>query len=120
VTFRGRQHSDGFDLWFGVNLSVALLASPHLYWHDLTVLLLPLMLAVNLTLKNGVLDKFSVIVAVAMCAFAAAWLAYLAQSGMYPNIFFIPLGAFAAVLAKKLHFLRPRPGEGPAMEAAGF
>src|SRR5258706_442842 len=37
--------------WFGLNLTVALLASPHLLWHDLAVLLLPVRLAVNVLLK---------------------------------------------------------------------
>ena len=119
VTFRGREHFDGFDLWFGVNLSVALLASPHLYWHDLTPLLLPLLLAINLALRNGVLDSFSLAVAAAVCVFAAAWLAYLVPLGMYPNIFFLPLGAFAFVLVKKLRSLRLHPLECAAIETPG-
>lgn len=52
LTFRdGEGRSERFDLWFGLNLTVALLASPHLLWHDLAVLLLPVLLAVNVLLK---------------------------------------------------------------------
>jgi MFS family permease len=47
----GERRSERFDLWFGLNLTVALLASPHLLWHDLAVLLLPVLLAVNVLLK---------------------------------------------------------------------
>jgi hypothetical protein len=47
----GEERSERFDLWFGLNLTVALLASPHLLWHDLAVMLLPVLLAVNVLLK---------------------------------------------------------------------
>jgi hypothetical protein len=52
LTFRnGEERSERFDLWFGLNLTVATLASPHILWHDLTILLLPVLLAVNILLK---------------------------------------------------------------------
>jgi hypothetical protein len=53
LTFHDGEERGGerFDLWFGLNLTVALLASPQLLWHDLAVLLLPVLLAVNVLLK---------------------------------------------------------------------
>ena len=54
LTFRSQKPCDRFDLWFGLNLTVALVVSPHLYWHDLSVLLLPLLLVANLLAKTGI------------------------------------------------------------------
>jgi hypothetical protein len=40
-------NSDGFDLWFALNLFAATLASPHMYPHDLAIVLLGIVLAVH-------------------------------------------------------------------------
>lgn len=54
LTFRdGEERSERFDMWFGLNLTVATLASPHVLWHDLTILLLPALLATNFLLKSA-------------------------------------------------------------------
>ena len=117
VMFCGRERSNRFDLWFGLNLSVALLASPHLYWHDLTLLLLPILLAFNLLLRDGPPGGFSLAVAAGgVCVYAAAWLAYLESLRIYPSAFFLPLCAFALGLAMKLYSFSPHPAACAAIE----
>jgi hypothetical protein len=83
LTFHdGGERSERFDLWFGLNLTVAFLASPHLLWHDLTVLLLPVLLAVNVLLKPlaGPISWKAIIWGL---AYACAWPVYFAFSLSY-------------------------------------
>jgi hypothetical protein len=110
--FCSSEKASRFDLWFGLNLSVALLASPHLYWHDLTLLLLPIVLAINSLLEDGSPGGFSLAAAAGgVCVYAAAWLAYLQPLGIYPSAFFLPVCAFALGLAVKLHSSSLHPVE---------
>jgi Glycosyltransferase family 87 len=112
LTFCGREQSERFDLWFGLNLTIAVLVSPHLYWHDLTLLLLPLLLAANALLKSGIRVDFTLAAAVTWAFLYASawpiWPAYLpALKIITPSFFFLPLSGFAVWLAIKVRSLPP-------------
>jgi hypothetical protein len=111
-----REQSRRFDLWFALNLTVALLASPHLYWHDLSLLLLALLLAANALAKGdaapGSLDIGAMVAA--FFAFALPWPIYFATLRLYPSYFFVPLCAVALWLAIRVL----SSSQTPANEAA--
>jgi Glycosyltransferase family 87 len=98
------EQSGRFDLWFALNLTVALMASPHLYWHDLSPLLLALLLAANVLAKGGAapsnLDLGAMIVA--FVAFALPWPIYFVSLRLYPSYFFLPLCLFTLWLAVRV------------------
>jgi hypothetical protein len=103
LTFRSTDkqlegRSERFDLWFGLNLTVALLASPHLYWHDLTPMLLPIVLAVNALLKP-LARRISWQAIAWGLAYACAWPVYLT---LYPSYFFVVFCALAVWFVRKL------------------
>jgi hypothetical protein len=104
LTFCGKEHSERFELWFGLNLCVALLVSPHLYWHDLTLLLLPTLLAANALLKSGMRMNLTLAAAIIWTFLYAGawpiWPAYLpVLRAVSPSLFFLPLCGFALWLA---------------------
>ncbi len=110
LTFCGREQSERFELWFGLNLSVALLVSPHLYRHDLTLLLLPTFLAANALLKSGMRMNFTLAAAIIWTIlFAGAWPIWPAYvevlKAVSPSLFFLPLCGFAFWLAIRAKIL---------------
>src|SRR5579872_155050 len=54
------QQGSRFDLWFAMNICAAVLASPNLYPHDLTVILLALLLANRAMQTHGFIQTYSV------------------------------------------------------------
>jgi hypothetical protein len=112
LTFCGREQFERFELWFGLNLTIAVLVSPHLYWHDLTLLLLPIFLAANARLKSGIRVDFTLAAAVTWAFLYASawpiWPAYLpALKIVTPSFFFLPLCGFALWLAIRVRSLPP-------------
>ena len=112
LTYCGREQAERFELWFGLNLTIAVVVSPHLYWHDLTILLLPLLLASNVLLKRGIRMDFTLAAAIAWtflyaCAWPV-WPVYLpALKVVSPSIFFVPLCGFALWLAIRIRSHSP-------------
>ncbi len=102
LAFRGREHAERFDLWFGLNLTIALMVSPHLYWHDLSVLLLAVFLATNVLLRVGFKYRLSWIFALAWAAaYGSAWPIAQTWLKVYPSVFFLALGTLAFWLMMK-------------------
>lgn len=122
LTFCGEENSERFELWFGLNLTIALLVSPHLYWHDLTLLLLPTFLAANALLKGGMRMNFTLAAAIILTfLFAGAWPVWPAYievlKAVSPSLFFLPLCGFALWLAIRA---RPLPTSRVAESARGI
>jgi hypothetical protein len=121
LAFHGREHAERFDLWFGLNLTIALMVSPHLYWHDLSVLLLAVFLAANVLWGAGLIDALDWTFALAWAgAYGFAWPIRQTWFMVYPSVFFLALGVFAFWLMTKARAILPRsfPEETPGLPSA--
>ena len=109
LAFRSREHAERFDLWFGLNLTIALMVSPHLYWHDLSILLLAIFLAANVVWGAGLMDGLGWIFALAWAAaYGSAWPIVQTWFKVYPSVFFLALGVFAFWLMTKARGILPQ------------
>jgi hypothetical protein len=118
LTSSSAKQLERLDFWFALNMTVAVLVSPHLYWHDLTILLLPLLLAANALAKSDLRANMSFAAVVAWAVlYATAWPVWPAYFAVFrivsPSYFFLLLCVFVLWLASRLKTLSP----GPAMEA---
>lgn len=100
VTFFPDKRSERFDPWFALNVATAILVSPDLYWHDLSVLLVAVLLVANMLAKRG-RQTWGMWVAATFWAltFASAWPVYLLPHNVYTSYFFLPLALMAVWLA---------------------
>jgi hypothetical protein len=118
LAFHGREHAERFDLWFGLNLTIALMVSPHLYWHDLSVLLLAVFLAANVLWGAELVDGLTWTFALAWAAaYGFAWPIRQTWFKVYPSVFFLALGVFAIWLIMKVRAILPQsfPEETPSL-----
>jgi hypothetical protein len=120
LTFVRRPQSERFDSWFALNLAIAMLVSPHLYWHDLTLLLLPISLAANSLLKTGIPSRFTLLVAIVWCTLYLSPLPiYLASLEIHQSIYFLPLCLFVFWLVRGIKLLPTNQLTEPLTELPG-
>jgi hypothetical protein len=109
LTFVDRKEPNRFDLWFALDVTIALMVSPHLYWHDLSVLLLPILLAANLLLRSANPIRLTLLAAVPWLAlYMSPWPVSIAATlNISPSIFFVPLCLSALWFVLKIRSLAP-------------
>lgn len=94
-------NAESFDLWFGLCLTSALLASPHLFWYDLTPMLVAVLIAANALLANG-RNRISWTAIAWGLGYACALPAYLALWPGYYFVIFCVLVVFFSVRGARI------------------
>jgi alpha-1,2-mannosyltransferase len=93
------RRDDSFDIWFTLNLIIASLVSPHLYRHDLSPLLLAILLCWNtITNRKTSWHLVAALSAITFVLLATPLYEVLSDRGC-TSYFFLPLWAFSVAIA---------------------